>query len=110
MKLKFILPHDLSNSPDCKEVNRIDKGKIPTDGDRGEYEIGRLKHQIRIMAVVDLAQSCLLVGLVIHIWRIQSSLSSTLRLVAQLSDLVGQLLDDAAQLTDLVCQLLNTFM
>lgn len=31
MKLKFILPHDLSNSPDRKEVNRIDKGKIPTD-------------------------------------------------------------------------------
>ena len=77
----------------------MDKGKIPTDVDRGEYEIGRLKHQIRIMAVVDLAQSCLLVGLVIHIWCIQSSLSSTLRLVTQLSDLVGQLLDDTAQLT-----------
>ena len=44
----------------------MEKGKIPTDGDRGEYEIGRLKHQIRIMAMVDLAQSCLLVGLVIH--------------------------------------------
>lgn len=25
MKLKFILPHDLSHSLDCKEVNRMEK-------------------------------------------------------------------------------------
>ena len=88
----------------------MDKEKIPTDIDREDCETGRLKHQIIIMAVVDLAQSFLLVGLAIHVWRIQSTLSSTLRLVTQLSDLVVQLLDDSAQLTDFVRQLLNTFV
>ena len=89
-----------------KEVIQI-KETVSSNRSAKDREHLSLKRKIRLMLVVDLAQSLLLGSLIIHILRIRAELSCTVQLITKLTDLISQQSDGLLQISDLIRQLLG---
>ena len=81
------------------ENSKVPSAKSDRDIDK---EISTLKKMLRVTNVVDLIQSFLIGALVVRVWRLQSELGGTVRLVSQLTDVIHQLLRDVEHLAGLL--------